>query len=74
MSYGAWIKTWQQPRPKPGEFIVDVQYFDGECISIPYKSAKSASKAALGMCEFVAFNAISVASVAIYFHPQGSLT
>jgi hypothetical protein len=67
-----YIRPWQPPRPKPGEYIVDIQWWDGECISQPFKSVRSANKLAESMIAHVGLHAIMVRSVAIYFHSKGN--
>jgi hypothetical protein len=66
VSYEAVLRPWQTPRPKMGEYVVDVQWYS-EAASIPCKSLKQANKIALGMIPHVGTHAIDVYSVAIYF-------
>jgi hypothetical protein len=61
------LRSWQTPRPRPGEFVVDIQWYS-EAASIPCKSAKKANEISLSMIPFVGTHAIDVYSVAIYSH------
>lgn len=66
MSYQPHLRPWQPPRPRRGEYVVDIQWYS-EAVSIPCKSLKRANKIALAMIPHVGTHAIDIYSVAIYF-------
>ncbi len=63
------LRRWQEPRPAVGEFAVDVQFWDGECITIHHKSERSANRHAERTCQTILnhpMHPCGVRSVAMY--------
>lgn len=68
IGYQPHLRAWRQPQPKPGEYIVDIQWWDGECITQSFKSRSAANHLAEKMCEGVSDkHLIMIRSVAVYY-------